>query len=37
MRTFSIKTIRDIVSIEDAQKLADKIGAETFKFKKEGE
>ena len=34
MKSFSIRTIRDIVSIEDAQKLADKIGAETFKFKK---
>lgn len=34
MKKFSIKTIRSIVSMEDAQKLADKIGAETFKFKK---
>ncbi|AEG18970.1 tRNA(Ile)(2)-agmatinylcytidine synthase [Methanobacterium paludis] len=34
LKEFSTKTIRNVVTIEDAEKLADKIGAETFKFKK---
>lgn len=32
--SYSVNTIENIVSIEDAEELADKIGAEAYKFKK---
>jgi tRNA(Ile2)-agmatinylcytidine synthase len=34
MRAFGLETVRNIVSIKDAEHLANKIGAEIFKFKK---
>jgi tRNA(Ile2)-agmatinylcytidine synthase len=34
LKSYSIKVIRNIIQIEDAEKFADKIGAEYFKFKK---
>lgn len=34
LKSYSLKAIRSIISIEDAQRFADEIGAEYFKFKK---
>lgn len=34
LQSYSIKAIQNIISIEEAEKFADKIGAEFFKFKK---
>jgi len=34
LQSYSLKTIQNIISIEEAEKFADKIGAEFFKFKK---
>ena len=34
LRSYSVKVIQNIISIEEAEEFADKIGAEFFKFKK---